>query len=113
GRFRAWYPDTPGQPCCDVHSKLMIIDDEWLRVGSANFANRSMGLDTECDLVLEAGGSPSLRAAIASARNALLAEHLGVALRDVREALALTRSVAAAVRALANRTGRTLRRFEQ
>jgi phospholipase D1/2 len=113
GRFSAWYPDSPGQPCCDVHSKLMIVDDEWLRVGSANFANRSMGLDTECDLVLEAGGSPSLRAAIAGARNVLLAEHLGVALTDVREALTLTRSVGGAVRALANRTGRTLRRFEQ
>jgi phospholipase D1/2 len=113
GRFSAWYADTPGQPCCDVHSKLMIVDDEWLRVGSANFANRSMGLDTECDLVLEAGGNPRLRAAIAGARNALLAEHLGVALSDVREAVALTRSVGGAVRALANRTGRTLRRFEQ
>jgi phospholipase D1/2 len=113
GRFSAWYPDSPGQPCCDVHSKLMIVDDEWLRVGSANFANRSMGLDTECDLVLEAGGSPSLRAAIAGARNVLLAEHLGVALTDVREALTLTRSVGGAVRGLANRTGRTLRRFEQ
>src|SRR6185312_5598169 len=113
GRFSAWYADSPGQPCCDVHSKLMIVDDEWLRVGSANFANRSMGLDTECDLVLEAGGNPRLRAAIAGARNALLAEHLGVALIDIREALTLTRSVGGAVRALANRTGRTLRRFEQ
>ena len=113
GRFSAWYPDSPGQPCCDVHSKLMIVDDEWLRVGSANCANRSMGLDTECDLVLEAGGNPSLRAAIAGARNALLAEHLGVSLPDIREALTLTRSVSGTVRALANRTGRTLRRFEQ
>jgi phospholipase D1/2 len=91
----------------------MIVDDEWLRVGSANFANRSMGLDTECDLILEAGGSPSMRVAIASARNILLAEHLGVVLHDVREALTLTRSLGAAVRALAGRTGRTLRRFEQ
>ena len=113
GRFCAWYPDSPGQPCCDLHSKLMIVDDDWLRVGSANFANRSMGLDTECDLVLAVGGSPSLRAAIADARNALLAEHLGVSLQAVREAVALTRSVAGAVRALANRSGRTLRRFEQ
>jgi len=113
GRFSAWYPDGPGQPCCEVHSKLMIVDDEWLRVGSANFANRSMGLDTECDLVIEAGSAASVRVAIAAARNALLAEHLGVGLHEVREALALTRSVGAAVRALSNRSGRTLRRFEQ
>lgn len=112
GRFSAWYPDGPGQPYCEVHSKLMIVDDEWLRVGSANFANRSMGLDTECDLVIEAGGNPSTRVAIAAARNALLAEHLGVGLHDVRQALALTRSLGAAVRALSNRSARTLRRFE-
>lgn len=113
GRFSAWYPDGPGQPCCEVHSKLMIVDDEWLRVGSANFANRSMGLDTECDLVVEAGGSPRTRVAIAAARNALLAEHLGVGVHEVKEALALTRSLGAAVRALSNLSARTLRRFEQ
>jgi phosphatidylserine/phosphatidylglycerophosphate/cardiolipin synthase-like enzyme len=113
GRFSAWYPDSPGQPSCDVHSKLMIVDDEWLRVGSANFANRSMGLDTECDLVVEAAGTPGVRVAIAAARNTLLAEHLGVGLPDLREALTLTRSLGSAVRALAGRTGRTLRRFEQ
>jgi phospholipase D1/2 len=111
GRFSAWYPDSPGQPCCEVHSKLMIVDDEWLRVGSANFANRSMGLDTECDLVIEAGGNPATRVAIGAARNTLLAEHLGVGLHDVREALTLTRSLGAAVRALSNRSARTLRRF--
>lgn len=112
GRFSAWYPDSPGQPCFEIHSKLMIVDDEWLRVGSANFANRSMGLDTECDLVIEAGGNPGMRVAIAAARNRLLAEHLGVGLQEVREALTLTRSVGAAVRALSNRCARTLRRFE-
>jgi len=42
----------------------------------------------------------------------LLAEHLGVGLQDVRQALALTRSLGGAVRALSNRSARTLRRFE-
>ena len=37
-----------------VHSKVMIIDDRFLRVGSANLNNRSMGADTECDLAFEA-----------------------------------------------------------
>jgi phosphatidylserine/phosphatidylglycerophosphate/cardiolipin synthase-like enzyme len=111
GRFRAWYPDTPGQPCCDVHSKLMIVDDRWLRVGSANFANRSMGLDTECDLILEAGADPSKRSAIAAARNTLLAEHLGLAPPDVKDTFNFTRSLGATVEALAGRCGRTLRPF--
>jgi phospholipase D1/2 len=112
GRFSVWYPDSQGQPCCEIHSKLMIVDDEWLRVGSANFANRSMGLDTECDLIIEAGGSPAVRVAIAAARNTLLAEHLGIGLQEVRKALILTRSLGAAVRALSNRSARTLRRFD-
>ena len=38
--------------CIDVHSKLMIVDDDIVRIGSANIANRSMGLDTECDLTI-------------------------------------------------------------
>jgi phospholipase D1/2 len=109
GRFHAWYPDTPG---CDLHSKLMIVDDEWLRVGSANFANRSMGLDTECDLVLEARGDASTRAAIASVRNALLAEHLGVARTDLQNALSVTGSLGATIASLATADGLSLRRFE-
>jgi phosphatidylserine/phosphatidylglycerophosphate/cardiolipin synthase-like enzyme/uncharacterized membrane protein YdjX (TVP38/TMEM64 family) len=37
-----------------IHSKLMIVDDGFLRVGSANINNRSMGADSECDLAFEA-----------------------------------------------------------
>jgi phospholipase D1/2 len=112
GRFHAWYPDTPAEAGCDLHSKLMIVDDEWLRVGSANFANRSMGLDTECDLVLEARGVAATRAAIASIRNALLAEHLGVARTDLQNALSVTGSLGATIASLATDDGRSLRRFE-
>jgi phospholipase D1/2 len=113
GRFHAWYPDTPGEPGCEVHSKLMIVDDEWLRVGSANFANRSMGVDTECDLVLEARGNSATRAAIASVRNALLCEHLGVAKTDVKNAYAVTGSLGMTISSLARTDGRSLRPFER
>ena len=37
-----------------IHSKVMIVDDRFLRVGSANLNHRSMGADTECDLTIEA-----------------------------------------------------------
>jgi phosphatidylserine/phosphatidylglycerophosphate/cardiolipin synthase-like enzyme len=113
GRFQAWYPDMPGEDGYDLHSKLMIVDDEWLRVGSANFANRSMGLDTECDLVIEARGDASARAAIATARTSLIAEHLDVTEHVVREALAVQGSLCAAVAALSQDSGRGLRRFER
>jgi phosphatidylserine/phosphatidylglycerophosphate/cardiolipin synthase-like enzyme/uncharacterized membrane protein YdjX (TVP38/TMEM64 family) len=60
-----------------VHTKLMIIDDCRLHIGSANLANRSMGVDTECDLRIEAE-SEAHRDAIAGCRRRLLAEHLGI-----------------------------------
>ena len=57
-RLRVYYPHVPGlgTQCINVHAKVLVIDDELLRAGSANFNNRSMGLDTECDLALEARG---------------------------------------------------------
>ena len=111
GRFRAWFPSVDGE-CCDVHSKLMLVDDQWLRVGSANFASRSMGLDTECDLVLEAGDSMPAREGMIRVRNTLLGEHLGVAPEDLEKAISVTRSLGAAVQFLAQETGRTLRPFQ-
>ena len=79
-RLRVFYPHVQGLQegtCVDVHAKTMIVDDEWLRIGSANLANRSMGLDSECDLTLEAGGDARKREAIRTFRAELLAEHLG------------------------------------
>ena len=64
--------------CVDVHSKVMVIDDEWLRIGSANICNRSMGMDTECDLTVEARGEPAIGKTIAGFRDRLIAEHLDV-----------------------------------
>ena len=37
----------------------MIVDDALARIGSANFSHRSMGMDTECDLAVDAGGDPA------------------------------------------------------
>ena len=45
-----------------VHSKVMIVDDDLVRVGSANTNHRSMGVDTECDLAVDAAGDPTVRA---------------------------------------------------
>jgi phosphatidylserine/phosphatidylglycerophosphate/cardiolipin synthase-like enzyme/uncharacterized membrane protein YdjX (TVP38/TMEM64 family) len=70
-----------------IHSKIMVVDDWFLRVGSANLNNRSMGADTECDLAIEAATDRE-RAAITGLRNRLLAEHCGVSAEDVAAALA-------------------------
>lgn len=76
-RFRIYYPYLPGhiKQTLTVHSKVMVVDDLFMRVGSSNLSNRSMGLDTECDLSLEASGDEGMEAAIAEFRHTLLGEH--------------------------------------
>ncbi|HEY6724892.1 MAG TPA: phospholipase D-like domain-containing protein [Polyangiaceae bacterium] len=62
-----------------IHSKVMIVDDRFLTVGSANLTNRSVGVDTELNLSLETSDpGDALGQSIAQARRNLLAEHLGV-----------------------------------
>ena len=90
GRFRVFYPFVEGlkeHTCIDVHAKMMIVDERIVRIGSANLANRSMGLDTECDLCIDAHGRPEIAAAIANLRCELLAEHLGAEPAQVQRAV--------------------------
>lgn len=77
-RLRLYYPVNDGHEI-KIHTKLTVVDDVLLRVGSANLNNRSMGLDTECDVLIEALGDPAVEAAIRLVRCDLLAEHLGTA----------------------------------
>jgi phosphatidylserine/phosphatidylglycerophosphate/cardiolipin synthase-like enzyme/uncharacterized membrane protein YdjX (TVP38/TMEM64 family) len=82
GRLQVVYPAVPGlgaEPV-NVHSKLLIVDDRLLKIGSANMSNRSLGLDTECDLAIEAAGEAAreIAAGIARVRRRLLAEHLAL-----------------------------------
>jgi phospholipase D1/2 len=111
GRFRVYYPFVEGLKsgtCIDVHSKMIVIDDEIVRIGSANLANRSMGLDTECDLTIEALGREDVRAAICDLRAQLLGEHLGFDCARVRATIERTGSVRGAIDLL-QRNDRTLK----
>ncbi len=105
----AYFPHIPGLPdgqCCDLHSKLMIVDDEVVRIGSANFSNRSMGLDTECDAVIEARGDERIARVIRAFRDELLGEHLGMSAEQVDAAIAEAGgSVQRAIDALSQRGG--------
>jgi len=88
-RVRLFYPEVrEGERTGDtkVHSKVMIVDDVLLRIGSANLNNRSMGLDTECDLAIEAR-SEADRAAITRTRDSLLAHHCGAAADEIHQSL--------------------------
>jgi uncharacterized membrane protein YdjX (TVP38/TMEM64 family) len=75
----------------------MIVDDEWLRAGSSNLSNRSMGVDSECDLTIEAEGRPEQRRAIRAFRDRLLAEHAGVPVEALAPQLEHATSIAAVV----------------
>ena len=114
GRFHAYYPHVDGLAegtCVDLHSKVMIVDDEWLRVGSSNLSNRSMGMDTECDALIEARGEPRLRAAIRDFRVRLIAEHSGVEMQAMSRAFAERGAMAGPIEALGTPT-RQLKRLE-
>ncbi len=78
-RLRVFYPDGPGleDSPVNVHAKVMVVDDRVVTVGSANLNNRSMGLDNECNAIIEAAADRSVADSIAAFRNRLLSEHLG------------------------------------
>lgn len=109
GRLHVYYPVVGGEDV-KVHAKLMIADDCVLRIGSSNLNNRSMGLDSECDLMVEAAGE-SQRAAIRALRHDLMAEHLGAAPAEVAAAEAAAASLAGAIAALSG-GARTLVRLD-
>jgi len=104
------YPEVrDGERTTDtmVHSKVMIVDDRLLRIGSANMNNRSMGTDSECDLALEAH-SEEERAAIRQVRARLIADHCGIAVQEAADAIARKGSLIRAAEALSGR-GHALR----
>jgi phosphatidylserine/phosphatidylglycerophosphate/cardiolipin synthase-like enzyme/uncharacterized membrane protein YdjX (TVP38/TMEM64 family) len=111
GRFRVFYPYVQGLKdgtCIDVHAKMMIVDEQFVRIGSANLANRSMGLDTECDLTIAADGRRDIGAAIAKLRCELLAEHLGFQPQAVQAQVDKSASLREAIDCL-QRPDRTLK----
>ncbi len=75
-----------------VHAKVMIVDDRFLRIGSANLNNRSMGADSECDLVI-AAGSAEEREKISAIRNRHLGHFCGVTEQAVADELARSGSL--------------------
>jgi phosphatidylserine/phosphatidylglycerophosphate/cardiolipin synthase-like enzyme len=94
-RLRIYYPaicEGDREHPIHVHAKLMIVDDRILRIGSANLNNRSMGLDTECDLVIEARDEKTRRS-ICGIRERLMAEHLGTTAAVARETAIAERSL--------------------
>lgn len=113
GRFRIYHPTTKqGEPIY-CHAKILIVDDSTIRVGSSNMNNRSMRLDTECDVVVDARepANGSCADTIAAVRNSLLGEHLGVEPEMVAAKFAATGSLIETIEALRGE-GKTLQPYE-
>ncbi|RZI45034.1 hypothetical protein EGT07_02695 [Herbaspirillum sp. HC18] len=114
GRYRMYCPHVPGfiDQCLNVHSKVFAIDDKLFSIGSANLSSRSMALDTECNLTIEARGphAQRIRAAISHLRNRLLAEHLDTTADVVDEEVRRRNSLHRATAAL-TKSERTLHAF--
>ncbi|MDQ3074212.1 MAG: phospholipase D-like domain-containing protein [Pseudomonadota bacterium] len=77
-RFRVYVPVTKGGTDIYVHAKIAIVDDRLLRVGSANLNNRSQGLDSECDVIIDAAlpANHGSEGAMTELRHRLIAEHI-------------------------------------
>ena len=109
-RLRMYFAQLSEEPeaALMIHAKLMIVDDRLLRVGSSNLSNRSMGLDSECDLTIDAAGDEVCSRAIRRIRHRLIAEHLGMDPSAVADAEAEHVSTRAAIESL-RRGSRTLK----
>ncbi|MGO1303601.1 MAG: phospholipase D-like domain-containing protein [Sphingomonas parapaucimobilis] len=112
GRLRLYHPFTAGGEAIYCHAKILISDDQVFRLGSSNLNNRSMRLDTECDLAIAVEAESAAGRRIAAIRDDLLGEHLGIAPRLVGDTVARTGSLIAAVEALRGQGGRSLRPYE-
>ena len=111
GRFRIYTPVTEKGADIYVHAKVMFVDDLYLRVGSANMNNRSMGLDSECDVLIDGSADAETQRKIASRRIDMLAEHLGKEAAEVAACFNKAQSLIGCIEAMRG-SGRTLLPFE-
>ena len=112
-RFSIWIPYSGVTPIY-VHAKIMIVDDTVLRIGSANLNNRSMGLDSECDVFIDAErpGNENAADGIRRLRHSLLAEHCGLEEDDITGLLEKHGSMRALIWESVTQDGRNLVPYE-
>jgi phosphatidylserine/phosphatidylglycerophosphate/cardiolipin synthase-like enzyme len=111
GRFQAYSARTAKGSTIIVHSKVVVVDDQLVRIGSANLNNRSLGLDTECDVALEVTGesqAEQTRLAIQAFRDRLIGHYIDRSSGEVRAAVRNHGSLAAAIDSLDNPRQRRL-----
>jgi len=113
-RFSVYHPVTAEGDDIYVHAKILIADHRFLRVGSSNLANRSMGFDSECDVCINAVSTDRQDETQNYIRNVLhdlLGEHLGAEPERVGQLLEATGSMRATIETLSEE-GRGLREYQ-
>jgi phosphatidylserine/phosphatidylglycerophosphate/cardiolipin synthase-like enzyme len=115
-RLGIYWPVTEGGAPIYVHSKVLVVDDRVLRIGSSNLNNRSMGFDSECDVAIEAdpngADSAVVRSQITALRHDLVSEYLGVPVGEFESTMRRCATLLKAIEALRGQ-GRTLRPFTE
>jgi phospholipase D1/2 len=99
-RVQLLYPashDAQGQEISTfIHSKILIVDDRLLAVGSANLTERSMALDSELCITWEARSAEGeLGRSIRDIRCKLLGEHSGLPAAEFEQTAGLCTRIAA------------------
>lgn len=115
-----YYPAATSPGAKDVpvfiHSKLMLIDDRFLTVGSANTNNRSMGLDTELNVSWEGetdnGHDGKFARALNKIRTELLSEHTGINSQKGKQMLSKTAGLVDYLETIADKPLSRLRRHK-
>lgn len=107
GRFAIFYPTNAAGTPIYVHAKVFVVDDWFLKIGSSNIDNRSMGFDTECDVAIEAATEDE-RKLVRTFTRSLLAEHLDCAPENVGQAWRDHGSLLGAIGTLRRSAGRSL-----
>lgn len=99
-RFFAFSPNTVGGVRIIVHAKVTIVDDRIVRIGSTNLNNRSLGMDTECDVAIAPGDGRGWDA-IRRFRHRTIAHFIGIGVSEF-----------AAAEAVLGSTGKAMRQFD-
>ena len=112
GRFRIYHAFTTRGVPIYIHAKILIVDDRLIRVGSSNMNNRSMRLDTECDVTIDTilPANAGRQDRILAIRNDLIAEHLDMPVERVAAVIA-ERGLVAGIEEMRQKPGRTLRPY--
>lgn len=111
-RFHVYYPDDDrleGDLYINVHAKIMVVDSKFLRIGSANLNNRSMGLDTECDLSIDATDDPSNQKKIAELVVRMASHFIETTVDNFNETWRQTRSLARTIQIASEGKRKSLR----